>query len=153
MPVIKLKKGVKLIKCDASKKMRDKKYVAAALWDCLIHGDSEAFKEAQEIFIDSTEDVVFDKIIPAETYYDVRLRLLFNRREDLKPGESYGTIHDWQGKFRAPGETQKYGTPTIWLLDADGVILEEAFHGNIYQDQELSYTVLEVDKAIQKHLQ
>ena len=114
--------------------------------------DSEAFKEAQQIFIDSTEDVVFDKIIPAETYYDVRLRLLFNRREDLQPGEGYGTIHDWQGKFRAPGETQKYGTPTIWLLDSTGIVLEEAFHGNIYQDQELRYTVLEVDKAIQKHL-
>jgi len=115
--------------------------------------DSEAFKEARQIFIDSTEDVVFEKIIPSETYYDVRLRLLFNRREDLQPGEGYGQIHDWQGKFRAPGETQKYGTPTIWLLDADGVVLEEAFHGNIYQDQELRYTVLEVDKAIQKHLQ
>ena len=115
--------------------------------------DSGAFKEARQIFIDSTEDVVFEKIIPSETYYDVRLRLLFNRREDLQPGEGYGQIHDWQGKFRAPGETQKYGTPTIWLLDADGVVLEEAFHGNIYQDQELRYTVLEVDKAIQKHLQ
>lgn len=113
---------------------------------------SEAFKEAVQTFIDSTEDVVFDGFIPTETYYDVRLRLLFNRREDLKPGKGYGEIYEWQGKFRAPGETQKYGTPTIWLLDSTGVIVEDAFHSNIYQDQELQYTVLEVDKAIQRHL-
>ena len=69
--------------------------------------DSEAFKEARQIFIDSTEDVVFEKIIPSETYYDVRLRLLFNRREDLQPGEGYGQIHDWQGKIPRPGRNPK----------------------------------------------
>ncbi|MFQ5676599.1 MAG: hypothetical protein ACE5G1_11925, partial [bacterium] len=81
-----------------------------------------------------------------------RFRLLFNRRDDLQPGAGYGEVYDWQGKFRAPDETQKYGTPTIWLLDSKGTVLQQPFHGNIYQDQELNYTVLEVDKAIQKHL-
>lgn len=45
MPIVKLKKGVKLIRYDPTKKMKDKKYVAAALWDCLLHGDADAFKD------------------------------------------------------------------------------------------------------------
>lgn len=114
--------------------------------------DSEAFKMAAQSFVESTEDVVFDGFVPEETYYDIRFRLLFNPRDDLLPGAGYGEVYDWQGKFRARNETQKYGTPTIWLLDSNGVVLQEPFHGNIYQDQELNYTVLEVDKAIQRHL-
>lgn len=116
--------------------------------------DSEAYQQAVEKFVDSTEQAVYNKFVPVPTYYDFRLRMLFNREPYLKPGEGYGAIHDWQGKFRAPGETQRYGTPTIWLLDANGTVLTEPFHGNIYHSDpfELSYCASDVDKAIQQFL-
>jgi len=116
--------------------------------------DSEAYQEAVEKFVDSTEQAVYNKFVPVPTYYDFRLRLLFNREAHLKPGDGYGPIHDWQGSFRAPGETQRYGTPTIWLLDANGIVLAEPFHGNIYHSDpfELSYSAIDVDKAIQQFL-
>lgn len=116
--------------------------------------DSEAYQKAVEKFIDSTEQAVYNKFVPVPTYYDFRFRLLFNREANLKPGESYGAIHDWQGKFRAPGETQRYGTPTIWLLDANGIVLAEPFHGNVYHSDpfQLNYCATDVDKTIQKFL-
>ncbi|RMF57625.1 MAG: hypothetical protein D6743_18740 [Calditrichaeota bacterium] len=116
--------------------------------------DSEKFKKAVQRFIASTEKVVSGRLLPVETYYDFRFRLLFNRREDLLPDKNYGTIYPWQGKFRAEDETQKYGTPTIWLLDRDGVVLTEPFHGNFYHSDpfELSYSAVDVDQAIQQFL-
>jgi hypothetical protein len=117
--------------------------------------DSPKFNESVKQFMESTEKVVAAKYLPVETYYDLRFRLLFNPREDLKPGAGYGTIHPWQGCFRASGETQKYGTPTIWLLNAKGVVLHEPFGGNIYHAEPFAirYTILDLDKAIQRHVQ
>lgn len=116
--------------------------------------DSDAFRENVHKFIESTEQTVKDGFIPVDTYFDLRLRLLFNRRPDLQPGEEYGEIYSWQGKFRAPGETQKYGVPTIWLLDTEGTVLEEPFHGNYYHSDpyHINYTVNDVDEAVQKYL-
>lgn len=116
--------------------------------------ESEAYQQAVEKFIDSTEQAVYNKFVPVPTYYDFRLRLLFNREAHLKPGEGYGPIHDWQGSFRAPDETQRYGTPTIWLLSANGTVVAEPFHGNIYHSDpfELNYSAIDVDKAIQNLL-
>lgn len=115
---------------------------------------SEAFRKNTRTFIENTEKIVGEGIIPDETYFDLRHRLLFNRRPDLKPGNGYGKIHAWQGKFRAGDETQKYGVPTIWLLDTGGVVLEPPFSGNYYHSDpyEISYSVIEVDEAVQKYL-
>jgi len=116
--------------------------------------DSPKFNESVKQFMESTEKAITAKYIPLETYYDLRFRLLFNRREDLKPGAGYGAIYSWQGCLRASGETQKYGTPTIWLLDAKGVVLHEPFWGNIYHADpfDIRYTILDLDKAIQRQL-
>jgi len=117
--------------------------------------DDKIFKESVKKFIESTEKAVKAGYVPLATYYDLRHRLLFNDKKDLQPGEAYGQIFSWQGKFRAEGETQKYGTPTIWLLNADGVVLSEPFHGNTYHSDpyQIGYTVLEVDRVIRTLLE
>ncbi len=116
--------------------------------------DSIKFEEAATKFVESTVKLVDSGFIPVKSYFDLRLRLLFNSREDLKPGDGYGEIFEWQGKFRAEEETQKYGVPTIWLLDPEGRILEGPFRGNIYHSDpyEINYTVLDIDKTLQKYL-
>lgn len=116
--------------------------------------DSPKFRESVQTFIESTEEVVGRKYLPVQTYYDLRFRLLFNIRQDLRPGDSYGPIYDWQGKFRGANETQKYGTPSIWLLDSRGRVLEKPFWGNVYHSKpfEIRYTVLDLDKAIKRNL-
>lgn len=116
--------------------------------------NSERLKESTTAFIEKTEEIVRGGLIPVETYYDLRFRLLFNRKENLQPGKDYGTIFSWQGKFRGPGEHQKYGTPTLWLLNVQGVILEQPFWGNIYhyRPHNIRYTILDVDKAIRRYV-
>lgn len=115
---------------------------------------SPRFKENAKAFVESTESVVQNEFIPVDTYYDFGNRLLFNRRKDLKAGPGYGPVHSWQGKFRSNHEMQKYGTPTIWLLNRKGVILEDPFWGNLYHTDPylIRYTVVDVDNAIQKNL-
>ncbi len=114
--------------------------------------DSEQFKESAVAFIESTEQAVVNEFIPVTTYYDIRNRLLFNQRNDLRPGEGYGKIYSWQGKFRSDQETQKYGTPTVWMLSPEGVVLEPPFWGNIYHgNPHVRYTIPDIEQAIQKH--
>lgn len=116
--------------------------------------DSRDFKEEAAAFIEQTEAIVEEGIVPAPTYYDLRFRLLFNRAPEWKPGPGYGQVYPWQGRFRAAGETQKYGTPTLWLLNAEGTVLEPPFHGNIYSSAPytIGYTVRDVDAAVQRNL-
>jgi len=116
--------------------------------------DSEKFKVAARKFIDSTQAAADAGIIPVQPYFDLRLRLLLNREQELMPGEGYGAIYPWQSRFRADDETQKYGVPTVWLLDAAGVVLEGPFHGNVYHSDpyELGYTAVDLDQALQKYL-
>ena len=117
--------------------------------------DSDEYKDAVRVFIDSTQLAVEKGIIPQQPYYDLRLRLMM----DKSPGRSptAGTIYDWQGKFRDPDETQKYGVPNIWLLDKKGTILIPPFRGNMYHPKpgdnfQFSYSVSDVDHAIRQQL-
>ncbi len=116
--------------------------------------DSKKFQESAAAFIDLTEKLFVEGYVPVPSYYDLRLRLLFNRREDLRPGEGYGAVHEWQGTFRGSGESQRYGTPTIWLLDSRGKVLAQPFFGNLYHSDpyEIRYTIVDVDRAIQQNL-
>ena len=115
---------------------------------------SDKYKDAVQKFIKSTNESVEAGYIPIQPYFDLRLRLLFNRDEDLKPGEGYGEIYPWQGKFRADEETQKYGVPTIWFLNSEGVVLEPPLRGNFYNSDpyEINYTIVDVDKILGKYL-
>jgi hypothetical protein len=114
--------------------------------------DSKKFQESAAAFIELTEKLFVEGYLPVPSFYG--LRLLFNRREDLRPGEGYGAVYGWQGAFRGSGESQRYGTPTIWLLDSRGKVLAEPFFGNLYHSDpyEIRYTIVEVDRAIQQNL-
>lgn len=116
--------------------------------------DSPIFKENVQAFINSTEKIIEEGYIPTSTYYDIRFRLLFNRKEKYLPGEGYGPIYSWQGTFRTAHESQTYGTPTIWLLNRDGLILNEPFSGNLYHSEPytIRYTIKDVDEAVQRNL-
>ena len=114
--------------------------------------DSEKVVEAMAKFIQSTMDAFEAGIIPIKPYFDLRFRLMFNR--EYEPGEGYGEVFPWQGKFRSGIESQKYGVPTIWFLDAEGKILDGPFSGNIYHSDpyQINYTVKDIDEAILKYL-
>ena len=45
IPVVKLKKGVTVNRVNATRKMKNKKYISKALWDCLLNSDVDGFKE------------------------------------------------------------------------------------------------------------
>lgn len=116
--------------------------------------DSDIFQEVAKKFIASTQEAFIAGYIPVQPYFDLRHRLLMNHDEEYKPGQGYGKVFDWQGCFRAAHETQKYGVPSIWLLDSDGVVLAGPFHGNQYQSEpyQIKYTILDIDRAIAEHL-
>ncbi|MFQ5486380.1 MAG: hypothetical protein ACE5DO_13750, partial [Desulfobacterales bacterium] len=116
--------------------------------------NSNTYQESVKDFIESTEKIIQNKYLPVDTYYDHRFRLLFNGREDLKPANAYGTIYEWQGSFKSVTEDQKYGTPTAWLLNSKGVVLEPPFWGNLYHSRPytIRYTISDIDTAIQAHL-
>jgi hypothetical protein len=117
--------------------------------------DSEEYKNAVRLFIETTQLALEKGIIPQQPYYDFRLRLMMDRTPGRSP--TTDTIHDWQGKFRDSDETQKYGVPNIWLLDNNGTILTPPFRGNMYHpvpgdNFQISYTVSDVDNAIRQQL-
>ena len=45
MPVVELKKGVRPKKFGATKRMKSKKHISKALWECLVENDVDGFKE------------------------------------------------------------------------------------------------------------
>ena len=47
---------------------------------------------------------------------DPRFRLLDNSNEH-EHVPAYGSTYPWQGRFKWSEDEQRYGTPTIWLLD------------------------------------
>lgn len=54
MPTTKLKKGIRPKKFQATKRMKDKKYLSKALWDSLQAGDVDAFKEILRTHLELT---------------------------------------------------------------------------------------------------
>jgi hypothetical protein len=118
--------------------------------------DSEAFTQAAAAFVDSTLAAHENGILPVEPWFDLRLQLMLSRTEDLLPGAAFGALQDWQGAFRAAGETQFYGVPSFWILSAEGEVLAEPWRGNIYHphggDVTINYTFADIDARLQELL-
>ncbi|MDC0598609.1 hypothetical protein OAP18_02035 [Gammaproteobacteria bacterium] len=114
---------------------------------------SEAFKQAEQAFIDSTLAAFESGILPIEPYFDSRLRLMMNRSAELLPGSAYGDIAPWQGAFRAADETQFYGVPSFWVISNDGQIMAEPLRGNIYHPHggkvNINYSFSDLDALLQ----
>lgn len=113
---------------------------------------SADFTAASNAFRDSTRAAFESGILPVQPYLDTRFRLMFNRREDLAPSDDCGQVHDWQGVFRNPRETQFYGVPGFWLLDNSGRVIHAPFQGNIYHPHDaevtISYTFSDIEDAL-----
>jgi hypothetical protein len=87
-------------------------------------------------------------------YYDPRFLLLSNPEYETT-GRRAGELPEWAGQFKADQDRQKYGLPTIWLLDSSGVVLADAFSGNIYEDNppQIRYTMVDLERAIRRQLE
>lgn len=107
---------------------------------------SKEFYDAGELFIQRMESVLEREKFPVNSIcYDPQFRLLMNRTRPLPEKRE---VESWEGRFKADGDQQKYGTPTIWLLSRGGTVLAPPFYGNNYPDN-IRYTFDDVDRAIQ----
>ena len=104
-------------------------------------------------FIEATEKEFRSGLLPfSEVYYDLRFRLA------LRPGEQLAERHTrtgrWEGKLKWQKDSRKYGTPTLWLLSAEGRIVREPFFGNDYDAEppNISYGFRELKEAIEELL-
>lgn len=108
-------------------------------------GDADALAENLRRLVDSTRAA--DALAPLP--FD---RLLFDARFALLGEPRLGEA-EWHGRLRADGETQRYGTPTLWLLSPQGEVLAPPFFGNNAEKPvPLRYTARELDEAIAEAL-
>ena len=112
--------------------------------------ESPAYQSALAEFIVKTEALKEDGTIPFDPiFYDPRFRLLDNPNEHAHV-PAYGPVHPWQGRFKWHQDHQRYGTPTIWLLDNQLRVIREPFWGNVYEavPPQINYTVRDVMAAL-----
>ena len=119
--------------------------------------DSDAYQDAYDAFIESTQAAVDRGLIPIEPYLDMGFQLLMSDTQQTSLNENYGAVPDWQGAFRAPDEEQTYGVPAFWIVNENGKVLEQPFRGNIYHphgddEMRLNYSLRDIVVAIDKHL-
>ena len=71
MPSLKAKNTVKFTEFKASKRMRNKKYVSKALFECLAANDTEGFKEILRVYLELENKEQFAKEvgIPKRTLF------------------------------------------------------------------------------------
>lgn len=110
-------------------------------------GSNKPFLAVHEFFTKRTQEMLQKAGDPfAELLFDLRFRMLLNRGEELPRGRA---VRDWEGYFKAPGDRQTYGLPTIWILSRDGEAMCEPFWGNNYPDK-IRYRYEDVAEAIEK---
>ncbi len=119
--------------------------------------DSKSYLDAYQAFVESNHAAVKKGLIPIEPYLDMGFRLLMSERQQASLNESYGSVAEWQGFFRAPNENQTYGVPAFWIVDENGEVVEPPFRGNVYHPHgddvmNLNYSLKDIAVAINKHL-
>jgi len=109
--------------------------------------EGELYERNRRSFVAATQAAVESGVIPFEPCtFDPRFRLL-----GKEPGPGAAS---WEGRFRAAGENQAYGTPTVWILARDGTVLVPPLHANNYEkDVVLRYTARELEAAIRRALE
>ena len=117
--------------------------------------DSVAYKSAEQAFVASTRAAYEAGTFPVEPYLDINNRFMLNPDPSLAPGENYGPGYSWQGAFRDPAETQRYGVPSLWLLNNQGQVIAPPLSGNRYfhdGDFSINYTLTDVGALIDAKL-
>ncbi len=116
---------------------------------------SAAYQNSLAEFIEKTEVLKKDGTLPFDSiFYDPRFRLLDNSNEH-EHVPAYGSIYPWQGRFKWSEDEQRYGTPTIWLLDGRLRVIRTPFWGNVYEGVpvQINYTVRDVIRALDEALE
>jgi len=118
--------------------------------------DNDTRTAAKTAFLESTEKSFAGGTIPVQPFYDMDFNFLISAEQIELRNENY-PAQNWHGAFRAANETQHYGVPNLWLLDADGKVLHEPFRGNIYHPHGteivINYTLQDVIDAIVQHIE
>ncbi len=97
----------------------------------------------RERFVRATRALDERGVLPFDVIaYDPRFRLL---RDPVGEGEPA-----WHGRFKWFGDSQTYGTPTIWVLTADLRVIGPPFFMNVYESagRKLRYTTEDVARMI-----
>ena len=83
IPSLKTKDKVKFFEFKSSKRMRNKKYVSKALFECLMANDTEGFKEILRVYLELENKEKFAKEvgIPKRTLFRI---LSENGESDIK---------------------------------------------------------------------
>jgi len=112
--------------------------------------EGTSYETAMGALVEATDAAALSGVLPfGHSWYDFRF-LLGRARRRIADGED----REWVGRFRAPGEEQEYGTPTMWILDRGGKVMSPPFHGNNYEkDVPLRYTDRDVESAIRSALE
>ncbi|MGE0452241.1 MAG: hypothetical protein AB7O37_06410 [Vicinamibacteria bacterium] len=114
---------------------------------------SEAFREAAARFVARTEALRAQGALPFDVVaYDPGFRLLDNPKAG--PREAAQPASGWQGRFKACGDRQRHGTPTLWLADGALRVSREPFFGNLHDQDEpvLRYGETELTEAVERAL-
>lgn len=95
----------------------------------LLNGDSSApgpVRDALQAFVAATEELRITGLLPFhELYYDPQLSLLYRPPEDLGAAQ-------WWGRWKCKEDDRRYGLPTMWVVDSQGLILTPPLWGNDY---------------------
>jgi hypothetical protein len=114
---------------------------------------SEAYREAAARFFERTEALRAKGLLPFEVVaYDPGFRLLDNPKAGDRT--EAGPAPDWQGRFKACGDRQRHGTPTLWLVDGGLRVLCEPFFGNVHDHDTptIRYRAQDVVDAVERAL-
>ncbi len=114
---------------------------------------SEPFREAAARFVARTETLRALGALPFDVVaYDPGFRLLDNPQAG--PREAAQPAPSWQGRFKACGDRQRHGTPTVWLADGALQVSREPFFGNVYDHDEpvRRYGETELIEAVERAL-
>jgi hypothetical protein len=114
---------------------------------------SEAFREAAARFVARTESLRSKGGLPFEVVaYDPGFRLLDNPRAGAR--DEPAAAPPWQGRFKACGDRQRHGTPTLWLVDGGLRVLHEPFFGNVHDHDAptIRYRAQDVVDAVEQAL-
>ncbi len=111
-------------------------------------------KQSRDVFAAQTSKLVANGLLPfTDVFFDFEYRFLRNLAVDPAT-EAEQSAAKWIGRFRADGDAQEYGTPTLWILSRDGRVLAPPFHDNNWESgRPLRHTSRELEAAIARALE